>query len=307
MPFWQVFGKDFALPGQSGHYRWTLALALAMTSYGFLFAGLLAIASTLHSRYPNLPGYALIVAVVLTSPIFLYNVFAAPLYATFTAFGASACFCRSFLLARLTGLAKHEWMAGAWLGLLVLTRLETAVFAAALGIFLLLRREGWFCARLVLGAVWALLAWMAYNWRTTGSLLSFEILRGDINNLRVVPGYIVKSLLHPACGMLFWSALVCMGLACLLASRVPGLPDLGIASLALVTLMLLRVPVMMQHIGEGRLIIGGLDVMPPPTNAAALGLIRGDMNRYIILLVPFAVVGLREFVHRRWPTRAPVM
>jgi hypothetical protein len=287
---------DFALPGESGRYRWTLAIALALTSYGFFFAGLAAMASALRTTHPELPGYSLVVGMVAGSPLLLQNFFATPLYATLTAFGASALFCASFVRAARTERRGAALAAGAWLGMVVLTRLDAAVFAAVLIGLLAVRRERVLGLRLAAGASWALVAWAAYNWRVFGTPVSFGILRGDINLLRVDFGYMFRCLLHPGAGIVFWSPLVCIGLAGVLAGKSPAVRSLGLAALPLIALWVVRIPVML--VDPSVVEIGGIPVMPPQTAAGALRLIRSDMNRYATLLAPIALLGLGELAAR---------
>lgn len=294
----QIPFHDFPVPDENSWFQWKLALALALTSYGFLFAGLLAIASALRHAHPDLPGCSLLAALLLGSPIFVYNIFATPLYATLTAFGGSALFCTRFARAMDTRRCVDGIAAGAWLGLVVLTRLETAVFAAALAGLLLLGRERTLCLRLIAGASWAMIAWAAYNWRVFGTPLSFEILRGDINLLRLDSRYILRCLIHPASGLLFWSPLVCLGLLGLLAAKSSTLRCLGIAALPLIALWVVRIPVMLVHPSQATIEIGGIPVMPPQGEFSAFQLIRSDINRYATVLAPFAVLGLRDLLAR---------
>jgi hypothetical protein len=299
---------DFGL-GESVRYRWTIAIALALTSYGFFFAGLAAMAAALRATYPELPGYGLVVGIVAGSPLLLQNFFATPLYATLTAFGASALFCAGFVRAVKTERRGSALAAGAWLGLVVLTRLDAAVLAAALIGLLAVRRERVLGLRLAAGASWALVAWAAYNWRVFGTPFSFGILRGDINLLRVDFGYIFRCLLHPGAGIVFWSPLVCIGLAGVLAGKAPAVRSLGLAALPLIALWVVRIPVMLVDPTVAE--IGGIPVMPPQTEAGAIRLIRSDMNRYATLLAPIALLGLRGLAERlatRWPrsTARPV-
>ena len=46
-------------------------------------------------------------------------------------------------------------------------------------------------------------------------------------------------------------------------------------------------------IGQGTLVVSGITVTCPPDMPAMLNLIRSDANRYVIPLMPFAVLGLR--------------
>jgi hypothetical protein len=296
----QVPFHDFPVPGEGTWFEWKLALALAVTSYGFLFAGLLAVASALRKAHPDMPGYSLAAVLLLGCPVFFHNIFATPLYATLTAFGASAFFGSRFTRAMSTSRPVDGFAAGGWLGLVVLTRLETAVFAAALGGLLLVRRERALCLRLIAGGSWAAFAWMAYNYRVFGKPFSFAILRGDINLLVFDPGYILRCLIHPASGLLFWSAPVCLGLVGLLAGRSAALRCLGTAALPLVALWLVRVPVMAVHPSQAAMEIGGIPVMPPLGEGGMAELIRSDINRYATVLAPWAVLGLRDLAARWW-------
>jgi hypothetical protein len=202
----------------------------------------------------------------------------------------------------------NQWVdrlaAGAWLGFLVLVRLETVVFAFALAVALLAGRERKLCLGLVAGASWAAVAWAAYNWRVSGSPVSFEILRGDINVLRFDLAYIWRCLIHPASGLLFWSPLVCAGLFGLLTTKAAGLRYLGIASLPLIALWTLRIPVMLIHPPGTPLEAGGIPLALPDEAAGAFGLIRSDINRYATVLAPFAVIGLRDLIARVVARRA---
>lgn len=53
---------------------------------------------------------------------------------------------------------------------------------------------------------------------------------------------------------------------------------------------------MYNCIGEGNRLIGGLPVMCPDSMADALMLVRSDVNRYITVVIPFSVLGLRALV-----------
>jgi hypothetical protein len=59
-------------------------------------------------------------------------------------------------------------------------------------------------------------------------------------------------------------------------------------------------PVMYQHLGESILEIGGIAVTVPDSPAAMRELIRSDINRYATVLLPFAVLGLRDLLERLW-------
>lgn len=292
--------KDFYLPREGSWFQWKLVLALALTSYLFLFLGMVANARALRLKYRALPGYCLVPLAVFASPIFMRNVLDTPLYATLTAYGASALFAFFFLKGYASRRARDLLLAGSFLGLVVLTRLEVGVLAAALALLLIARREWGLVWRLALGASWALPAWIAYNLAVFGTPFHLAILRGDINLLMLNFRYIVDNLFHPASGLLFWSPLLVLGLVGLLSSRSAPLRILGVCSLALLAVYLVRVPVMYLHAGEGPIYIGGIPVTPPASSAGLHELVRGDINRYVTVLAPLAVLGLRDGLGRVW-------
>jgi len=69
---------------------------------------------------------------------------------------------------------------------------------------------------------------------------------------------------------------------------------LGVASLVLIALILVRVPVMYKCIGGDPIDIGGILISCFRNMEDALMLVRSDANRYITVLSPFAVLGLQN-------------
>ncbi len=295
--------KDFYISHEGSWYQWKLVLALALTSYFFLFIGLAANFWALRLEHSTMPGYSLVPLAVFASPVFMQNILNLPLYATLTAYGGMSLFTLYFLKAHASGKALHFLLAGMFLGLVVLVRLETSVLGGALILLLAVRREWRACGQLALGASWALAAWASFNLTQFGTPFHLGILRGDINVLAFDPGYIYDNLIHPASGAVFWSPLLIPGIIGLLFSRKTPLRMMGISSLVLLALYLIRVPIMYQHAGEDFLNIGGVPVTVPPTSAALHGLVRSDINRYVTVLLPFSLLGLREgigSIRERW-------
>ncbi|MCJ7709029.1 MAG: hypothetical protein MUO38_15605 [Anaerolineales bacterium] len=302
----QVPFRDFYVPSEDSWFRWKPVLALATTSYLLLFLGLAATARALYLLHPSLPGYGLIPVMLFTSPVFIRNILDTPLYATLTAFGASSLFLLLFVTSQISRTRRDLILAGACLGFLILARLELGIFAAALAVVFLARRE-WEPAVLILaGAVPAAFAWALYNQALFGAPLHLGVLRGDINVIAFDLAYIFDSLLHPSSGMLFWSPLLTLGLVVLVFSRSTPLRILGSCSFVLVALYLVRVPVMYGHVGDGLINIGGIAVSAPSSQAEMRELVRSDINRYVTVLMPAAVLGLRDGagrVHGWWHTR----
>ena len=292
--------KDFYIPQEGSWFQWKLVLALAITSYLFLFLGMIASAVALRTGYPMFSGYYLVPLTIFASVIFVHNILDTPLYATLTAYGGISLFTLFFIKGYARQKARDFLIAGIFLGFVVLVRLETGVIAGTLALLLMARKEWNLVLRLFLGASWALLVWVVFNFAQFGTLFHLGILRGDINILAFDLGYISDSLIHPSSGVVFWSPLLIPGIVGLLLSRTAPLRMMGICSLVLLALYLIRVPIMYQHVGEGLLDIGGILVTPPPTSSAMHELVRSDINRYLTVLMPFSVLGLREVIGKVW-------
>lgn len=291
--FYEIFGKDFDLAPHGGLFRWRIIAAMLLTGYALFFAGLTISGRTLALLYPPPAGYSLPPLVVVTSAVFLHNLVNTPAYATLTAFGLSAFFTWAWVRGWQGGAARSQALAGLLAGLLVLTRLETVVIVAVLLAALAVSRRWRFLGYFALGGLPALALLLAYNTTQFGNPLHAGILRGDMNILVFDPSYVLATLVGPQSGILFWSALICLGVIGLLLNARPGLRALGLAALALIALVALRVPVMYGCVGQGTQVVSGVVIACPPDMPAMLDLIRFDVNRYVIPLAPFAVLGLR--------------
>ena len=290
--------RDFYLPAEGSWFRWKTVLALAITSYLFFLAGIMVTARTLKASVPSLPGYCLIIGAIFLSPVLVENVVARPLYATLTAFGASAVFAHFFLTGFTKQSTRRLIIAGLFLGFLVLTRLEVSVFVIALAILLIAKRMWRVVIPTIAASSIAVVVWVAYSLTMYGTPFHLGILRGDINRIGFDLGYIFENLAHPQSGIIFWSPLLTIGLAALAASRKTPLRLLGLSSLVLLILYLVRIPVM-YHRTPGELIaIGGIPVTVPESASAMRQLIRSDINRYIAMIAPLAVLGLRDGIGR---------
>ena len=291
--FSQIFFKDFDLAPQGGLFKWNIIAAMLLTGYSLFFAGLFISGKTLGLLYASPVGYSLPPLLVITAVVFMHNLVNTPAYAALTVFGVSA-FCTWFWVRGWQGAgAWSQALAGLLAGLLVLTRLETVVIVAVLLAALALTRQWRFLRHFVLGGLPALALLLLYNASQFGNALYTGILKGDMNILAFAPSYVLATLAGPQSGILFWSALTSLGIIGLLLSARPGLRALGLAALALIVLIALRVPVMYGCVGLGVQVISGVAITCPPDMPAMLALIRSDANRYVIPLAPFAVLGLR--------------
>lgn len=291
--FSQIFFKDVELAPQGGWFRWNIIAAMLITSYALFFAGLFISGRTLALLYPPPAGYSLPPLLVITSAVFMHNLVNTPAYATLAVFGVSALCTWSWIRGWQGGPAWTQALAGLLAGLLVLTRLETVVIVAVLLAALAVSRQWRFLRNFVLGGLPALALLLIYNATQFGNPLHADILKGDMNVLAFDLSYVLATLVRPQSGILFGSFLASLGILGLLISPSAALKALGWASLALVALIALRVPVMVGCIGQGTQVISGVTITCPPDMPAMLTLIRFDSNRYVIPLMPFAVLGLR--------------
>lgn len=295
-----VFFKNFYLERAGAWFEWKIILSLLLTSYVLLFLGIVFSLKTLALRNKTMIGASLPMLVIFTSTILLHNVVDTPAYATLAAFGLSSIFCFFFVKSFEETGFRSQLLAGLFLGFLVLIRLETALIAGSLCIFLIVSKKWRFLKYLVLGGSLPLAILLVYNYSQFGTLFHSGILRGDINQLGLDPSYIYANLFNPKSGILFFSFFTFLGLiGVFLGDRKP-LKALGIASLVLIALLLVRVPIMYKNMGGGTLNIGGILVTSPRTMEEALMLVRSDANRYVTVLSPFAILGLQNLIYYFW-------
>lgn len=283
---------DYAVPESDGWLHWRLTLPLLITSYGLLLVGILINVRTLWEQKTPIVGATLPLIVIFTSSVFMLNILNLPMYATLTAFGYSAIFLYFWTRGSRTEKMGAQLLAGFFMGWLVLTRLEAALLVSVLILALFIRRDWRFARNMVLGGTPVVVLWAIYNWALFDTPLHFGILNGDINQIAFDAEYILTSLFAPQSGLLFVSPLVVMGLAGLFFSKRGLLIALGTASIALIALLVIRMPVMYTCIGQGTIDIGGLPITCPASMEDMRTLIRWDINRYIAILIPFSVLGL---------------
>lgn len=88
-----IIFKNFYIEKTGGWFEWKIISALLLTSYIFLFAGIMFCIKTLALRRKEIVGFSLPMLVIVTSIIFMQNIIMTPAYATLTAFGLSSLFC----------------------------------------------------------------------------------------------------------------------------------------------------------------------------------------------------------------------
>lgn len=82
----------------------------------------------------------------------------------------------------------------------------------------------------------------------------------------------------------------------LFLSKEKYLKILGVASLAVIALLLVRVPIMYKCIGGGPVDLGGILIDCARNKDEASMLILSDANRYLTILAPFAILGLQNIL-----------
>lgn len=291
-----IFFKNFYVEKTGGWFEWKIIFALLLTSFAFLFAGIIFSIKTLALRSKKIVGFSLPMLIIATSPIFMLNIFMTPAYATLTAFGLSSLFCFFYVVNFDKKGFIPQFLAGLFLGLLVLTRLETILIAGVICLFLVFYKKWGGLRNVIIGGSLSLVILLFYNYSQFSTLLHFGILNGDINQFGFDLNYIFANLFNPKSGILFWSPLVSLGLIGLFLGNKKYLKTLGAASLVLIALLLIRVPVMYKCIGSEPIDMGGILVDCARNMNEALMLIRSDANRYITVLSPFAILGLQNLL-----------
>jgi len=294
--FRDIFFKNFYIETQDSWFEWKIIASMLFTSYALLFIGLIFSVKSLALENKSFWGASLAPLVAMTSPIFMHNIVNTPAYATLTAFGVSCLFGYFFVKGSLERKFAPQFLSGLFVGLLVLTRLETIVIAMVVLVSLVVIREFEYLKNYVLGALLPTVILLLYNLSQFGNPFYLGLFRGDINLISLDWGYIYANLFNPQSGLLFWSTLALLGIIGLLLDDNRHTKILGISSLALIALILVRVPIMYNCVGEGTRLIGGLPVTCPNNMAEILTLIRFDTNRYITVLIPFSVIGLRTLI-----------
>jgi len=291
--FRDIFFKNFYIETQDSWFEWKIIASMLFTGYALLFIGLIFAVKSLALENKSFLGASLAPLVAITSGVFMHNIVNTPAYATLTAFGVSCLFGYFFVKGSLERKFAPQFLSGLFVGLLVLTRLETIVIATVVLVSLIVIREFGFLKNYVLGALVPAVILLLYNLSQFGNPFHLGLFRGDINLISLDFGYIYANLFNPQSGILFWSTLVSLGIIGLFLDDKRHTKILGISSLALIALVLVRVPIMYNCVGEGTRLIGGLPVTCPNSMADALMLVRSDVNRYITVLFPFSVIGLR--------------
>ncbi len=292
-----LFFKDYYIPEEGSWYQWKLALSLLLTSF-FLFIGIWANARVLKLYYPASKCLFIIPVTLVTAPIFMRNIFDLPLFTTLTYYGLASLFLLFTCLSFRSNKVWHIILSGLILGLLVLTRLEISILAILLIGYFLFTKKIRFFVLFSLGGLVALLVLILYNLSFFGVPLHLGILRGDINTFGLNWQYIFQNLIHPESGVLFWTPLLIPGIVFLITAKESILKVIGLFSFVLIIFYTLRIPIMYYYIGQGIIDIGGIPVTAPETPTQMRELIRFDINRYLCVLVPFSIIGIRIGIHK---------
>ncbi|MEW6558484.1 MAG: hypothetical protein AB1349_14235, partial [Elusimicrobiota bacterium] len=227
------------------------------------------------------------------------------------AFGLSSLFllflCNSFDM-------NKRWqiiLTGIVLGFLVLTRLELSIILILLFGYYLFTKRFYFLMYTLVGGLIPLSIYILYNSLYFGTPLYLGILKegmGGINILRFDIQYIFENMLHPQSGILFWTPILIPGLILLIVNKKNRiLKFVGIVSFILIIFYILRIPIMYYNVGQCVMNIGGIPVTPPSNAEQMRNLIRSDINRYISVLIPFAIIGIRLGISQTyWSLRKKV-
>lgn len=288
--------KNIILDENGRLFQWKIMLALLITSYTMLVMGIVFSVKTLALIPGIISGRVFPMITIVTSGIFLHNIIQTPAYATMTVFGLSSLFCYFIIKSNSSPIFKYQFSARLFAGLLMLTRHETVVMFMTLMILLFISQKWSLLRNLFYGSLISLFILLVYNQYQFGDWLHLAMLEGNINQLGFDLGYMATNLFHPQAGLFFHSTLIVIGLIGLMLVKGEYPKYFGISALALLSLYLVRIPIMYTHIGSGVIEIAGLPIQCPSTWQDALMLLRSDINRYVIVLAPFAIIGLKSLL-----------
>jgi hypothetical protein len=291
-----IFFKNIVINPQGNQLEWKLLFSLLITSYSFFFIGLYFLVKTLKSVFKNVWGATLIPLTIITMPIFMHNLINTPTYATLTAFGLSCIFGYFFIKGSVQKSTVTAYLSGLFLGLLVLTRLETILLAIVVFVGLVICKEFRSLRNIILGALIPAVILLFYNLTQFGNPFHLAILKGTINLIMLDFRYIFMNVIDPRSGIFFFSTLGVIGILALFFDKHPYCKILGAGSLCMIFLILIRVPVMFTCVGEGIKMVSGLPVTCPKNLSEMAMLVRFDANRYITVLIPFSIFGLRSLI-----------
>lgn len=289
VPLLGMLYRNIELPNGSV-LDWRIAFALVFTSYFFFIAGLFFVFKSLGEK--PLLGMAAALALVLSSAGLVSSLVDTPAFATLTAFGLSAAFAFYFLRALEARDSKSRFLSGVFLGLLAITRPEGFAVSAIIIAGLAFWREWDLLKKLALGFAAVMPLLFAFNLLFSGNAFNASIFSGDINRVGFSTGYAFDNLLNPSSGIVFWSFLTVLGIAGLFLAGEKGYRLLGFCALAVILLMLFRIPAMYECEAGKPLVIGGIDVKCPESTAEKTALVKSDANRYLVSVSAFAMLGL---------------
>ncbi|MEN9649785.1 MAG: hypothetical protein RL094_752 [Candidatus Parcubacteria bacterium] len=261
-----IFFKNFYIGDYRGKYDWVIIFALLFTSYLFLFVGLKTMLGTLKHIYQEVNAQVIVTLMVLTSPALLMAVIQTPIYATLTAVGLSAVFVYWYTRSYMEIPSTSAFFAGLGMGFLVLTRLECVILLAVVSIGLLCTPSRRKLPALLLGVAVPGIVLLGYNFWRFGNPFDVALFQGGISSIVANQNFVFSSLVDPASGIIVWSALTIIGILGLFFGN-RYLKILGVASVVFIVII---------YRAE---------------------LSRIDINRYITVLIPFAVVGIATIVN----------
>lgn len=260
--------------------EWTMILSLIGTSYLFFIIGLIFIRKTLIYLYGEkeiLENFIIVLVLIIFSPIFIHNIYNTPMYNTLFSFGVMSIFYYYLVKSLKEKKEKDFLIAGLVLGFFSLVRMEAFVLFLLLIFFF--RKNKTFSKKFVEGFICVAVIILLYNYLIFHNPFYFGLIETNVNVIGIDLGYIFDNLFNPSSGLLFWSPLFLIGLFGLLNSKNKENLTIGKISFLLILLMLIRIS-NFYYYGE---------YIDPSI------LVRYDVNRYIIILIPFASIGIIEF------------
>ena len=282
------------LTNQNFIYNWKIAGALILTSFILLLLGIIYSFKTLSfmKEKNKITGLFLIGIIILLTQSFTQTIIQTPTYATLCSFGIISIFTYFFIKSYYSKSSHIAILSGILLAILSLIRFEGTIIGIIIIGSLFFLKEKQLAKNILAGLITIIPLYIIYTTLMFGKIINLAFLNGDLNKILFDPNFIFQATLSPFSGAIFFSTIILIGIIGLFLTSKKPLKVLGIVSIVFIIVICFRVPVICTC-GASETITIGNEIVTCATQACAQ-LIQSDINRYLILLVPFSLLGLQN-------------
>jgi len=293
-----VLFKKISLFEQNSFFDCKIFTSLFITSILFLILGFFFASKTLWiTKLNNKTSFLFLIGlIIIASPIFIQSIIQTPLYATLCAFGISSILTYFLVKGFFEKNNFNFFIAGILLAVLSFVRFEGILLGLTITLFLFLFKEKEYSKNTLKGFLLLIPMFLVYNLFVLNNIFSFAFLKGDLNKILIDINFILQATILPESGLLFFSPLIIIGIIGLFFSKEKLYKIFGFASIIFIISICLRVPVICTC-SEGEIIIAGIEQVMCSVQSCTQ-LVQSDINRYVIILIPFALIGLQNIFYK---------